>query len=181
LSVGELEWCYQVNALLYRVQKQDKQALQSLYELTSGKLLGLIFRIVKDEPEAEDVLQDVFIKVWLQANQYDGKGNAWAWLCVMVRNSSLDRLRKIQKHPHVSTDEDEELLNSLTEEFDAHNNIALNRCLYTLKNQVRNSILMSYLHGYSHSELAKTMSVPLGTMKAWIRRGLQELKLCLEA
>jgi len=181
LSEGELEWCYQANALLYRVQKQDKQALQSLYELTSGKLLGLIFRIVKDEFEAEDVLQEVFIKIWLQANQYDGKGSAWGWLCVLVRNSSLDRLRKIQKHPHISIDEDDALLNTLREEFDGPNNIALNRCLYGLKEQVRKSILLSYLHGYSHSELARTMTVPLGTMKAWVRRGLQELKSCLEA
>lgn len=179
--MNRVEWGHQVNALLYRVQVQDRQALKFLYELTSSKLLGLIFRIVKDESEAEDVLQDVFIKVWLQANQYDGKGSAWGWLCVMARNSSLDRLRKVQKHPHVSTDEDEELLNSLIEEFDEPANIALNRCLMALKEQVRKSILMSYLHGYSHSDLADKMAIPLGTMKAWCRRGLQELKLCLEA
>lgn len=177
----KFEWHHQANALLFRIQKQERQALAFLYELTSAKLLSLIFRIVKDESEAEDVLQEVFIKIWLQANQYSGKGSAWGWLCVMARNSSLDRLRKVQKHPHVSTDEDEELLNSFIEEFDGLTNIALNRCLMTLNEQVRKSILMSYLHGYSHGDLAEKMAIPLGTMKAWCRRGLQELKLCLEA
>lgn len=179
--MDNLTWNSEVNALLFRIQKQDKLALKLLYELTNGKLLGLIFRIVKDTSEAEDVLQEVFIKIWHQAAQYSNEGSAWAWMCVTSRNSSLDKLRKIQKHPHVSTDENEELINSLIEEFDESDNIALNRCLYALKEQTRKSVLLSYLHGYSHSELAKSMSVPLGTMKAWIRRGLQELKLCLEA
>lgn len=179
--MDKVELGHQINALLYRVQAQDRQALKFLYELTSSKLLGLIFRIVKDEAEAEDVLQDVFIKVWLQASQYNGSGSGWGWLCVMARNSSLDRLRKVQKHQTVSTDEDETLLDSLIEDFDSTANIAINRCLMTLKEQVRKSILMSYLHGYSHSDLAEKMAVPLGTMKAWCRRGLQELKVCLEA
>jgi RNA polymerase sigma-70 factor (ECF subfamily) len=179
--VDNLTWNSEVNALLFRIQKQDTLALKLLYELTSGKLLGLISRIVKDTSEAEDVLQEVFIKVWHQATQHNNEGSAWAWMCVISRNTSLDKLRKIKKHPHVSTDENEELINSLIEEFDESNNIALNRCLYALKEQTRKSVLLSYLHGYSHAELANSMSVPLGTMKAWIRRGLQELKLCLEA
>ena len=175
------EWNIHTNALIYRVQQQDKQALQALYELTSAKMLGMIARILVDRSEAEDVLQDVFIKVWQQASQYNGHGSAWAWLCIMTRNSTLDRRRKIQKHPHISTDEDETLIDSLIQEFDDINNIALNRCLYTLKEQTRQSVLLSYLHGYSNNELATKMSVPLGTMKAWLRRGLQELKLCLQA
>ena len=181
LIVDNVQWNRQVNALLCRVQEQDKLALQSLYELTSGKVLGLISRIVTDAFEAEDVLQDVFFKVWNQAGQYHHQGSAWAWICVLARNASLDRLRKMQTHPHVSTDEDATLMHSLVHEFDGANNIALNRCLYELKEQTRNSVLLSYLHGYSHNELAQSMSVPLGTMKAWLRRGLQELKLCLEA
>jgi len=179
--VDILDFTRQVNALLYRVQKKDKAALQLLYELTSGKLLGLVTRIVRDEAEAEDVLQEIFIKIWQQAVQCSEQASAWAWLCVMARNSSLDRLRKIQQHPHISTDEDEGLINLLIQDVDSENNIALNRCLYTLKEQTRKSVLLSYLHGYSHNELSQAMSVPLGTMKAWIRRGLQELKLCLEA
>ncbi|MCV2403190.1 sigma-70 family RNA polymerase sigma factor [Marinomonas sp. C2222] len=174
------QWNTEVNALLFRIQTQDKLALKQLYELTSSKLLGLIYRIIKDHAEAEELLQEVFIKVWHQADKYRGEGSALAWLCVMARNASLDRLRKAQKHPHISTDEHQEFISSLTEEFDESSNIALNRCLYKLKEQARESVLLSYVHGYSHSELAHKMAVPLGTMKAWIRRGLQELKLCLK-
>lgn len=179
--MDNLEWNRQVNALLYRVQNRDQLALRLLYELCSGKVLGLISRIVNDQHEAEDVLQDVFIKIWNQAEQHNNQGAAWAWICVMSRNSSLDRLRKLQKHPHISTDENDELINALIHNDDGPDNIALNRCLYALKEQTRSSVLQSYLYGYSHNELAQKMSVPLGTMKAWIRRGLQELKLCLEA
>ncbi|MDB4836934.1 sigma-70 family RNA polymerase sigma factor [Marinomonas sp.] len=177
----KFQWNSKVNALLFRLQAQDKLALKQLYDMTSRKLLGLIYRIIRDHAEAEEVLQEVFIKVWHQADKYRGEGSAWAWLCVLSRNASLDKLRKIQKHPHISTDENTELMDTLLEEFDASDNIALNRCLYQLKEQSRKSVLLSYLHGYSHGELSKIMSVPLGTMKAWIRRGLQELKLCLEA
>lgn len=179
--MDSLEWNRQVNALLHRVQNKEQLALKLLYELCSGKVLGLISRIVNDRHEAEDVLQDVFIKIWNQAEQHRNQGSAWAWICVMSRNSSLDRLRKVQKHPHISTDDNDELINSLIQDFDGPDNIALNRCLYTLKEQTRTSVLQSYLYGYSHNELAQKMSVPLGTMKAWIRRGLQELKLCLDA
>ncbi|RDL43528.1 RNA polymerase subunit sigma-24 [Marinomonas piezotolerans] len=179
--MDNLEWNRQVNALLYRIQNRDQLALRLLYELCSGKVLGLISRIVNEQHEAEDVLQDVFIKIWNQAEQHNNQGAAWAWICVMSRNSSLDRLRKLQKHPHISTDENDELINALIYNDDGPDNIALNRCLYALKEQTRSSVLQSYLYGYSHNELAQKMSVPLGTMKAWIRRGLQELKLCLEA
>ena len=174
------EWNSHVNALLYRIQENDKRALQTLYNLTSAKILGIISRIIVDTSEAEDVLQEVFIKLWQQANQYHHNGSAWAWVCVLTRNSTLDRLRKLKSHPHISTDEDNGLLDSLIHEYDQPTNIDLNRCLYTLTKQARKSVLLSYLHGYSHSELSIKMSVPLGTMKAWIRRGLQELKLCLD-
>lgn len=180
--MDNLEWNRNVDALLYRIQRQDKIALQSLYQLASAKMLGLIVRILNDKPEAEDVLQEVFIKIWQQASQYESTGSAWGWICVMARNTTLDRLRKVQKHPHISTDNDDTSFDEESYEGE-HNpdNLALNKCLDALKVEAKKSVLLSYIHGYSHSELAEKMSVPLGTMKAWIRRGLQELKLCLEA
>ncbi|WP_187424872.1 RNA polymerase sigma factor [Marinomonas sp. IMCC 4694] len=181
MLVGDEEWHRQVKALMYRIQQQDSLALSMLYQLTSAKLFGLIYRIVKEEAEAEDVLQEVFLKIWLNASKFSGKGSAWAWLCVMSRNSSLDRWRKIQQHPHISTEDSSDLLDLLVEENDLSDHIAMNRCLYSLKEQARNCILKSYLYGHSHSDLAKAMSVPLGTMKAWVRRGLKELKECLES
>lgn len=185
LFVENIEWNAQIDALIYRIQRSDKQALSTLYDIAGGKLLGIIIRIVSDRHESEEVLQDVFVKLWQQAKQMSGEGSAWAWLCVITRNSALDRLRKLKRHPHVSTDEDPFLLDTfmgenLTEDSQ-ENTMAVNHCLQQLKEQARKSILLSYVQGYSHSELAEKMSAPLGTVKAWVRRGLQELKICLEA
>ena len=173
------EWNSHVNVSLYRIQQGDKEALERLYTLASAKMLGIITRIVSEKFEAEDVLQEVFIKIWKQSNQHTHSGSAWGWICILTRNSSLDRLRKLKSHPHISTDEDNNLLDILINEYDQPNNIDLNHCLYNLTEHARKSVILSYVHGYSHSELATQMSKPLGTIKAWIRRGLQELKSCL--
>lgn len=181
----DTEWNTQIDALMYRIQRSDKQALNTLYDIAGGKLLGIITRIVVDRHESEEVLQDVFIKLWRQAKQLNREGSAWAWLCVMTRNSALDRLRKLKRHPHVSTDEETHLADAFISDnivdVDQESRLAMNHCLQQLKEQARKSILLSYVQGYSHSELAEKMSAPLGTVKAWVRRGLQELKLCLEA
>jgi RNA polymerase sigma-70 factor (ECF subfamily) len=171
----------QINALIYRIQRQDKLALKKLYELTNTKLLGLITRIVNDSHEAEDVLQELYLKVWQQAQKYSGSGSAWGWLCVLARNSAIDRLRRLKNRRHDSTDEAPELLDQLSECNDISDHHWLGKCLETLKPQPQQAILLSYVKGYSHSELSVEMSVPLGTVKAWLRRGLQELKQCLAA
>lgn len=175
------EWHQQINALMYRIQQQDKQALQQLYQLAGEKMLTAILCILANKADAEDVLQEVFIKVWQKSGQYTGQGQAWGWLCVTARHSALDRLRsmKVQSQRTVS-EEDEDLADTLLQEIDHANTLSLNHCLSTLKEQARKSIVLSYVHGYSHNELADKMSTPLGTIKAWIRRGLQELKLCLQ-
>jgi len=183
--VVDTEWNAQVDALIYRIQRSDKQALNTLYEIAGNKLLGIIIRIVVDRHESEEVLQDVFIKLWQQSGKFANEGSAWGWLCVMTRNSALDRLRKLKRRPHVSTDEDAQLIDTFMgdqgAELGHENRLAVNHCLQQLKAQTRKSILLSYVQGYSHRELAEQMAAPLGTVKAWVRRGLQELKLCLEA
>jgi RNA polymerase sigma-70 factor (ECF subfamily) len=170
-----------VKALIHRLQQGDKQALQMLYDETSSKLLAIVLRIVNDKSEAEDVLQEIFIKLWQKADKYSGSGSAWGWLCVSTRNAALDRLRKLQRHPQLSSDEDESLLDDLVKNCQSNDNHAINHCLHELKQDMRQCVLYAYIHGYSHNELAEKLSAPLGTVKAWVRRGLQELKLCLEA
>lgn len=175
------QWNRQISPLIYRIQQHDKLALRDLYSLAGNKLLGIIMRIVKDRHDAEEVLQDVFIKLWDRAQQYSGSGSAWGWLCVLTRHAALDRLRSSERHRHESTDEDQQLLTQLVSDWDITDEHSIKRCLQGLKVDMRQSILMAYVYGYSHSELAVQLEAPLGTVKAWVRRGLQELKLCLTA
>ncbi len=175
------DWPSQINTLLYRIQRQDKLALREFYELVATKLLALIQRIVGDQSEAEDILQEVILKIWQQSDKYTGSGSAWGWVCVLARNASLDRLRSAKRRPNDSLDESPELLEKLSETHDLSDNHWLGQCLVKLKPQVQEAIVLSYVNGYSHGELSEKLSLPLGTVKAWIRRGLQELKQCLAA
>lgn len=175
-----IKWNSDINQLLTMIKRNDKTALKVLYDEANGKLLGIIMRIIHDRYEAEECLQEVFVKIWEQADKYSGTGSAWGWLCVLTRNAALDQLRRLRAHPHISTDDhDNTLLNTLFNEEDLNQEHSIRRCLSRLKEQPRQAILLSFIHGYSHGELSAQLNTPLGTIKAWVRRGLQELKTCL--
>lgn len=175
-----IKWNSDINQLLTMIKRNDKTALKVLYDEANGKLLGIIMRIIHDRYEAEECLQEVFVKIWEQADKYSGTGSAWGWLCVLTRNAALDQLRRLRAHPHISTDDhDNTLLNTLFNEEDLNQEHSIQRCLSRLKEQPRQAILLSFIHGYSHGELSAQLNTPLGTIKAWVRRGLLELKTCL--
>lgn len=173
-------WLKQIDQTLYGIQRHDKEALNTLYQLTSAKLMGLITRITDDRFEAEDILQEVYVKVWQQAKQYTGSGSAWGWLCVLARHRAIDRIRSL-KNRHDSTEELPDLLDALTENLEPSNSRWLGQCLEKLNVKPRTAILLSCLKGYTHSELTTKLEAPLGTVKAWIRRGMRELQQCLAA
>jgi len=175
----DIDWIKRVDHLLQAIQAQDHQALQALYDLVAGRLLGLSQRILQDKDEAEEVLQDVFIKVWQQSGKYTGRGSAWGWLCVLTRNTTLDHLRKMGKRQYASLEESDSVLEAFINADDAPQAHAIQHCLKKLKQSTRQSVLMSFVYGYSHQELADKLSTPLGTIKTRVRQGLQELKLCL--
>jgi len=134
--------------------------------------------------EAEDCLQEVFVKLWSSADQYTIRGNAWGWLCMVARNTALDKVRKSSKQQErIVEDVDEQLLDTIIGDMGENADIleqkSINRCLSRLNESPRQAILLSYIQGYTHKEIVQVMSCPLGTVKAWIRRGLQELKQCL--
>ncbi|TGG93320.1 sigma-70 family RNA polymerase sigma factor [Natronospirillum operosum] len=167
-------------ALLRQVAQQDPAALRALYELTSPRLLGVIRRIVPNEADSCDVLQDVYIRVWHSARQYSGAGSAWGWLIVMARHLAMDRRKQCQRRHEVPLPE----LDALWAESSSDDGVwahSIQQCLERLRGEPRNAILLSYVYGYSHGELALHLGRPLGTVKAWLRRSLTELKLCLES
>lgn len=180
----------QTAALLARVALRDHQALRALYQLVGSRLLAVAFRVTQDRVAAEDVVQEVLVTVWNQtALRGPGQSMTLAWLCVITRNRAIDAMRKHrptvplswhdddgEEHHHdVADDSGSPLTQMLERESDG----LLNRCLAALEEQPRQAMLMGYYEGLTHMEIAERMGRPLGTVKAWVRRSLQSLKLCM--
>lgn len=168
-----------------RVAQGERSALEKVYQMTSGKLFATIVRVVRGRERAEDLLQEVYVKVWHRAGRYDpAKGSPISWLCTVARNTALNDLRRESRSTELAGDElpevaDESLVPADDWLCDAEEYEALAHCLDQLQDDHRLSIKLAYFDGFSHSELAEKLDVPLGTMKSWIRRGLIGLKGCL--
>jgi RNA polymerase sigma factor (sigma-70 family) len=170
--------------LLDRVAIGDQPALCDLYARTSAKLYGICLRLLADEGEAQDVLQEVYVSVWRRADQFDvSRGSPIAWLATIARNRALDRLRA---RP-LATEPIEAAAGIAADGASAFDLAAagqersrLSDCLDTLDQRPRDMICAAFLHGQTYPQLASAAEVPLPTMKSWIRRGLQQLRSCLE-
>lgn len=171
--------------VMARVANSDKVALEELYQLTSAKLFGVCRRICGDRSAAEDVLQEVYIKVWHRADQYQaGTYSPISWLAVIARNASIDWVRKNGRHDHDHDAEigiiaDEAPIGDAVIE-DKQMKAQIIDCLEQLEEDQNRPIRSAFFDGYTYSELAKRIDVPLSTMKSRIRRGLMSLKKCLE-
>ena len=175
--------------LIDRVAQQDPAALRSLYDLTSSKLYGLALKVLGKPEWAEDALQDTFLQVWRSAADYRATlSPPMAWLGLMVRSRSLDLLRRRKaEREHLTEEIDEHLADTL--EGDAPDPMntslasqqawALHQCLDRLEHRQRQAVSLAYLRDLSHSELAEQLRLPLGTVKTWIRRGLDHLRQCM--
>ena len=163
----------------------DRRSLELVYEMTSSKVFSTILRIVRRRERAEDILQDVYIKVWRRAGRFDpSKGSPITWLCAIARNSALNDVRRSGREQEIADDDFPEVADTDLVAADdwlcaAEDSAALNKCLDQLRSDHRRSITMAFFDGLSHSELAEKVNVPLGTMKSWIKRGLAGLKGCL--
>jgi RNA polymerase sigma-70 factor (ECF subfamily) len=170
--------------LLARTALNDREAFESLYEHISSRLLGFILKMLQNKAEAEDVLQDVFIKLWHKAKDYRAhEGAAMSWLYTLTRNQTIDYIRSKNRKASVSMSEAESgkqaEQNLAFYEINTEDAIAIDYCLEQLANLQKNSILQAFYFGFTYEELAQRASVPLGTVKTRIRRGLQKLKECL--
>jgi len=169
---------------------RDVTALRRLYEHAAPYLLGVAVRIVRDRALAEDVLHDAFVKVWSHAHTFDpARGAARGWLFSLVRHQALnlvrDRLRLVLPDEEMAQAiEDEAALAAMAGAAPAgETRVMLGRlaiCLDQLDPPKRDSILYAYVDGCSHSEIAARLGAPLGSVKAWVRRGLQALKECMQ-
>jgi len=172
-----------LTALLAATGRGDRGAFTRLYRLASAKLFGQLLRILKDEAAAEDCLQEVFLAIWRHADRYDpAQAAPMTWLTVITRHRALDRLRR--DRPTQSLDTlDEALLGSHPDPAESGSGAMtaqLNHCLDELMSAQRDCLLLAYTEGLTQPELAARLAIPLGTVKTWIRRGLEQLRRCLE-
>jgi RNA polymerase sigma factor (sigma-70 family) len=186
-----------LTALMSRVAVRDHAAFNQLYELTVCCLLGIAKRMLRDHSWAEEVVQEVYVSIWETAPNYSPlKAQPMTWLMAVARNKALDALRSsradrehcVRRTAH---DDDEDADADLPDHActsagpleqlaqAAHTN-QLRACLQCLEPQQRQAITLAFYSGLTHAELAVHLNQPLGTVKAWVRRGLDRIKHCVE-
>ena len=185
--------------LLAQTARGDHAAFARVYERTHAHLFGLALRMLGREQAAEDVLQEAFVSIWKSAAQYrsriDGQDiQPMTWLIAIVRNKSLDALRARTRRKETelpdadALDADEDAaaagpsspsaLDLLSQATQA---LQIEGCMTALEGSYRQSLALAYYEGLCHTEVAAQMGAPLGSVKAWIRRGLERLKSCLSS
>ena len=172
--------------LLLAVSRKDRQAFETLYLQVSPRLYAIALRMLKRRELAEELLQEVFITVWNQAANYKSDYSApLTWMVNIVRNRAIDRLRASEPAAPEAGDGDLDRLQdgdlgplARYEQFQSSQR--LHDCMKQLSAEQRQSIFLAYYHSLSHAAIAKRIAQPLGTTKSWIRRGLAQLKGCLQ-
>lgn len=164
----------------------DRDALRVIFELEGARLVAVAQRILRRRELAEDVVQETFIQIWTKAGQYaPDRGSARGWIYAIARNRALNLLRDGRRLEFTEEDsladlQDAEHMthaDAIWTDLDQQNR--LRDCLSRLDEAKRRSILMAYMSGYTHGEIAGRLKVPLGTAKAWVRRGLASLRECM--
>jgi len=175
----------QLRQLLAQCSLGNRQAFETLYRAVSARLHGVALRFMGRQDLAEEVLQESFVRIWYNASRYEAHLSApLTWMINITRNLAIDQLRKHREQPlsdgqqEAMADESPSAHELLDSEREAS---ALNRCLESLDGMQRQSITVAYFQGLSCSELAEHLAAPLGSVKSWIRRGMERLRRCLES
>lgn len=166
--------------LVSKLKSQDTIAIQALYDMYSGALLGVISRIIPQIEVAEDILQETFIKIWNSADSYDStKGRLFTWMMNIARNLSIDKLRS---KDFKNSEKNQDIENNV-DFIDAQKKVTFNADLLGLKELVtalkpeyNDVVQMIYFKGYTHVEAAEELNLPLGTVKTRIRKAILELR-----
>jgi RNA polymerase sigma factor (sigma-70 family) len=184
-----------IGDLLARVALRDQAAFRQLYEATVRCLLAITVRLLRDQAWAEEVLQEAYVSIWKSAVNYSpAKAQPMTWLMAIARNKAMDALRSTTTEratvvrPLVSDDDEDSGLpdaaddragpmDRLIQSIDA---MRLRDCLQRLEPAQRQAIALAFYDGLTHAELAAHLRQPLGTVKAWVRRGLERLRPCLQ-
>ena len=175
----------EIAELIARCSLRDRQAFRTLYQRTSAKLFGVVLRILRNRAEAEEAIQEVYIKIWQRADRYvAGQYSPISWLVAIARNHALDMVRARRPAGDdldaaldiADAGPDPERLTQASEDGER-----IEACLAQLEPDRAEAVRGAYLDGYSYEELAQRFAVPINTMRTWLRRSLIKLRECLTA
>ncbi|MCW7539425.1 sigma-70 family RNA polymerase sigma factor [Aquabacterium sp. A7-Y] len=196
--IPEDEWSQRsrlLAALLARVGLGDRAAFAEVYRLSAAHLLGVVLRIQPVRAQAEEVLQEIYLQVWRAAAGYQAaQGQPLTWLTSIARHRAIDSVRRQRARPQTVAPAlaDDEQDQDVSEKYPdpgpgpaelwqrAMAARLLQQCLGGLSSEQQQSLALAYYQGLSHSEVAEQLKAPLGSVKSWVRRGLQALRACLE-
>lgn len=172
-------------ALLARVAERERAAFEELYDRYANILYATALKFLKEDADAQDVVQDVFIQIWDKAKLYDpSKGKPLTWALTLTRNRSIDRIRSIQRRSRLrddferetAADESAGIREALSEVDASEKSQILRDAVGRLSPEQRKVIELAFFGGFTQSEIADRLGQPLGTVKARARRGLMKLK-----
>lgn len=170
--------------LLARVSNGDRTAFADIYAATNLKLFGIVFRILRRQVLAEEVLQEVYLRIWERASDFDAaRASPITWMATIARNRALDEARRRDLN-FVPADSDileiPDPGKLASDQLELSEDLRrLEYCLSELEPERREAIRLAYLDGYSRKDLAAHFQIPIGTIKTWLHRGLKQLKDCL--
>lgn len=173
----------EIEAMIGRVALGDRAAFGALYDATSAKLFGICLRVLNDRAEAEDALQEIFVKLWHNAGRYQVNGlSPMTWLITIARNTAIDKRRARKTDSDIADFNDRLASASPSPEqaaVAASEAGRIRACLDELEPDRRAAVTGAYLGGDSYKDLAQRFDVPLNTMRTWLRRSLAALRECM--
>ncbi|MBT2501819.1 sigma-70 family RNA polymerase sigma factor [Curtobacterium sp. ISL-83] len=168
--------------LLGRVATGDQAAFSDLYDELSGRVLGLVTRLLRDRAQSEEVTQEIFLEVWQQAARFDRKrGTAASWILTMAHRRAVDRIRASQashdRDTKIGIRDFESGFDQVSESVEIRiEHERVTRALAKLTEFQRQAVQLAYYGGFSHSEMAEQLGVPIGTVKTRLRDGMIRLR-----
>lgn len=173
-----------IEGMIARMAMGDRAALSALYAATSAKLYGIALRVLEDRAEAEDALQEIYVKLWHNAGRYRSNGlSPMTWLITIARNHAIDRLRARRSRRAAPIEEAERIADGgdTPEEAAVASSLRgrIGDCLGLLEPDRADAIRRCYLDGEAYADLAARYGVPLNTIRTWLRRSLLKLRECL--
>jgi RNA polymerase sigma-70 factor (ECF subfamily) len=171
---------YTEEELLLLLREQSRQAFNYLYRQYAGALYGVIYKVTGDEQTSQDVLQEVFVKIWSNIHQYDPqKGRLYTWMLNIARNSAIDKLRSKGEIMRSKIQTGENVVNNLEQHIrteQSTDTIGLRKMVDQLKPEQASIINLAYFNGYTVEEISKTLNIPSGTVKTRMRSAIGKLR-----